>query len=279
MVGSELMSSDVGSPASQAYIDVSDVRVIYHSTTGEDLEALQRVDLQVDRGTFCSIVGASGCGKSTLIMAIAGLLRPTTGTIIIGGQKVSGPYADLGIVFQKDVLLDWRNALGNILLQIDLRGQPRRRYEQRAHELLNMVGLEGMERKFPWELSGGMRQRVAICRALVHDPPLLLMDEPFGALDAITRDQLNLDLMELWQHSRKTVLFVTHSLMEAVFLSDQVLIMSPRPGKVVDVVNIDLPRPRDLSIRETPEFIRYTQHIRTVFEQMGVYRGRSSHNR
>jgi NitT/TauT family transport system ATP-binding protein len=262
--------------AAEACIEVSGLRVVYRSNQGEDLLALAGVDLRVGQGTFCSIVGASGCGKSTLLMAMAGLLRATAGTITVDGRRVQGPYTNLGIVFQRDVLVDWRDALGNVLLQIDLRGEPRSRYIDRARMLLTMVGLEGMEHKHPWELSGGMRQRVAICRALVHDPPLLLMDEPFGALDAITRDQLNLDLVDLWQGSNKTVVFVTHSLMEAVFLSDQVVILSPRPGKIVDVLDIDLPRPRDLSVRETPEFIRHTRAIRTIFEEMGVYHGRAS---
>jgi len=171
-------------------------------------------------------------------------LLPQLGEVRIQGRRVEGPHTSLGIVFQRDVLLDWRDALSNVLLQAEMRDERAADWEPRARELLGMVGLEGMERKYPWELSGGMRQRVALCRALLHDPPLLLMDEPFGALDALTRDQMNLELQRMWSAHKKTVLFVTHSISEAVFLSDRVVVMSPRPGRIVETIDVALERPR-----------------------------------
>jgi NitT/TauT family transport system ATP-binding protein len=202
----------------------------------------------------------------------AGLVPMTSGTITIGGTQVRGPYTDLGIVFQDPVLLDWRSVIDNVLLQIEIRGMDKARYRARALELLELVGLSGFENRNPYELSGGMRQRVSIVRALVHDPPLLLMDEPFGALDALARDQLNLDLQNIWLGSNKTVFFVTHSISESVFLSDRVVVMSPRPGKIVEILDIDLPRPRHLSIRETPEFGAYSKEIRRIFTSLGILR-------
>src|SRR5262245_54396279 len=191
-------------------------------------------------GEFVSVVGPSGCGKSTLLLMVAGLIRITSGTITIGDIQVTKPYTDLGIVFQEPVLLDWRKVLGNVLIQAEIRkGMDKKRLRARAQELLDLVGLNGFEDRYPFELSGGMRQRVSICRALLHDPPLLLMDEPFGALDALTRDQLNLDLQSIWLGSEKTVMFVTHSISEAVFLSDRVAVFSPRPGRVVEMLDID----------------------------------------
>ncbi len=183
---------------------------------------------------------------------------------------MSGPYTNLGFAFQSDLLVDWRTVLGNVLLQCEMRGLPRRQHEARARELIASVGLKGFEDKRPFELSGGMRQRAALCRALLLDPPMLLMDEPFGALDALTREQMQVDLLAMWQRSRKTVLFVTHSIAEAVFLSDRVLVMTPRPGKVREIIDIALPRPRDLEIRDTAEFGHYVHRIRLLFQDMGV---------
>jgi NitT/TauT family transport system ATP-binding protein len=244
-----------------------------YETRGEPIVALQNCSLDLAPGEFVSVVGPSGCGKSTLMLMLAGLIPASSGRIEIGGSPVDGPYTDLGIVFQEPVLLDWRKVMGNVLLQVELRrGMSKKQYRERARELLALVGLEGFEDRYPFELSGGMRQRVSICRALLHDPPLLLMDEPFGALDALTRDQLNLDLQDIWLQSRKTVMFVTHSISEAVFLGDRVAVFSGRPGQVVEVLDIDLPRPRPLSIRETPEFGRYASEIRRVFSSLGVLR-------
>jgi NitT/TauT family transport system ATP-binding protein len=254
-----------------AYIEVRGVAKTYYSADAS-LRALEPIDLAIAEQEFVSIVGPSGCGKSTLLMLLAGLLPPSEGDIVIQGQTVAGPYTNLGIVFQRDVLLDWRDALSNVLLQAELRDQDARAWEPRARELLALVGLDGMERKHPWELSGGMRQRVALCRALLHDPPLLLMDEPFGALDALTRDNLNVELQHIWSTSKKTVLFVTHSITEAIFLADRVVVMSPRPGRIVETLEVTLPRPRRLAVRETAEFGHYSQRIRGLFEQLGIMR-------
>jgi NitT/TauT family transport system ATP-binding protein len=242
-------------------------------TVGDGVvNALSPTSLEARPGEFVSIVGPSGCGKSTMLLMTAGLVPMTSGTITIGGTQVRGPYTDLGIVFQDPVLLDWRSVIDNVLLQIEIRGMDKARYRARALELLELVGLSGFENRNPYELSGGMRQRVSIVRALVHDPPLLLMDEPFGALDALARDQLNLDLQNIWLGSNKTVFFVTHSISESVFLSDRVVVMSPRPGKIVEILDIDLPRPRHLSIRETPEFGAYSKEIRRIFTSLGILR-------
>jgi NitT/TauT family transport system ATP-binding protein len=202
----------------------------------------------------------------------AGLVPRTNGTITIDQVVVQKPYTNLGIVFQDAVLLDWRRVIDNLMLQIEVRRLDKRQYLKRAQMLLRLVGLDGFEQRYAFELSGGMRQRVSICRALVHDPPLLLMDEPFGALDALTRDQLNLDLQDIWLRSRKTVLFITHSISEAVFLADRVIVMSARPGKIERILKIDIPRPRRLAVRETAEFGRYTKEIRAIFSSLGILR-------
>jgi NitT/TauT family transport system ATP-binding protein len=243
-----------------------------YSTARGPVHALADITLGVPRGRFVSIVGPSGCGKSSLLMLTAGLRSCTEGRILIDGVPVSGPQGDTGIVFQNDTLLDWRSALGNVLLQVELRRLPKAHYQQRALDLLNSVGLSGFEQRHPYELSGGMRQRIAICRALIHDPHLLLMDEPFGALDALTRDQMMCDLQTLWLEQRKTVLFITHSIPEAIFLSDRVVVMSSRPGRIDDIVDIDLPRPRELHMTTEPVFNAYVQGIRQIFERKGVLR-------
>jgi NitT/TauT family transport system ATP-binding protein len=228
--------------------------------------------MDVDDGEFIAIVGPSGCGKSTLLLMIAGLMPPTSGSITIGKTLITRPYTGLGMVFQDHVLLDWRDVLGNLMLQIEMRHLDTRQYLGRARELLSLVGLSEFEGARPFQLSGGMKQRVAICRALIHDPPLLLMDEPFGALDTLTRDQLNVDLQGLWMRSRPTVVFVTHSITEAVFLSDRVLVMTARPGRIAEELKIDLPRPRHLADRESEAFARHAGRIRRVFTELGVLR-------
>jgi len=250
-------------------VEISEVSKDY--ATGEEvIRALDTISLALAEGEFLSIVGPSGCGKSTLMLITAGLVAPTSGTVRIGGLEVTRPYANAGVAFQDPTLYEWRRVLENVLLPVEIQGRALAPFRQRARELLAMVGLAGFERKYPFELSGGMRQRVALCRALVHDPPLLLMDEPFGALDALSRDQLNLELQEIWQANRKTVLLITHSIQEAVFLSDRVVVMSPRPGRVGEIVSIDLPRPRTFDLVEAPEFGRHTRRIREVFESWGV---------
>lgn len=236
------------------------------------VQAVDRVSFTARRGEFVSILGPSGCGKSTLMMLASGLITASAGSIEIDGRRIQQPYTDLGIVFQQDLLMDWRRVLGNVLVQPEFRGLRARDFKPRAMELLKLVGLAGFEDRYPYELSGGMRQRVSICRALIHDPELLLMDEPFGALDALTRDQINLDLQRIWQANKKTVLFVTHSVAEAVFLADRVFVMAPRPTRILEDIAIDLPRPRDLDIREAPEFTAYVHKIMHLFYQMGILR-------
>lgn len=232
--------------------------------------ALDGIDLSVGESEFVSILGPSGCGKSTLLTIAAGLVPPTDGSVEVSGRPVTQPITDVGIVFQRDLLFDWRTVLGNIVLQADIRSLDRKQAREKALSLIEQVGLTGFERRYPWELSGGMRQRVALCRALLYQAPLLLLDEPFGALDALTRDQMNLDLQRLWGTQRQTTILVTHSISEAIFLSDRVVVMSPRPGRIIADVEIDLPRPRALETRESSDFTAYLRHIRKVLEGMGL---------
>lgn len=239
---------------------------------GEVISAVDGLSIGIDRGEFVSLVGPSGCGKSTMMLMIAGLAQPTSGEITIGERLITAPYTDLGIAFQRPELLDWRTCLQNVLLQIQIRRWKREDYEPIARQLLDQVGLADFIDKYPHELSGGMEQRVALCRALVHDPEILLLDEPFGALDALTRDQMNADLQRIWLEKRKTALLVTHSIDEAVWLSDRVLVMTPRPGRILADLAIDLPRPRRLDIKTSSEFNAYTGQVRDLFKEIGVLR-------
>jgi NitT/TauT family transport system ATP-binding protein len=250
-------------------VSISGVSKTYRSRTGA-VPALGNVDLDIVPGAFVSLVGPSGCGKSTLLMMLAGLLDCSSGEIAINGRKVTGPETDIGIVFQGNVLVDWRNALDNVLLQVEMRGLDRRAYTAKAIDLLASVGLKEFLRRYPYELSGGMQQRTAFCRALIHDPPLILMDEPLGALDAMTREQLRGDLERLIMASPRTVVFVTHSIEEAVQLSDEVIVISPRPGTIVRRIKIDLPRPRDLKLRLGPDFQAIVAEIKELFMSYGV---------
>jgi NitT/TauT family transport system ATP-binding protein len=236
------------------------------------LTALQEASLSIAPGEFVSVLGPSGCGKSTLLRCIAGLETPSAGSVAVDGQTVSAPPAGLGMVFQRDALLEWRTVADNLLLPVDFRRGDRNAARRRAAELLAMTALQGFERSYPAQLSGGMRQRVALCRALVDDPVLLLMDEPFGALDALTRDQMNIELQRLWLAERKTVVFVTHSITEAIFLSDRVVVFTPRPGRIAEVIEVALPRPRRLAVRASEQFIGYASAIRGLFEDMGLLR-------
>jgi len=235
---------------------------VYRSRDGSEVEALSDVSFTVDRGEFVSIVGHSGCGKSTLLKILAGLLPRSRGALLLDGREVDGPRQDVGIVFQKPLLLEWRRVLDNVLLPIEVYRLDRREYQTKAQRLLKTAGLERFLSKYPFELSGGMQQRVALCRALVAEPSLLLMDEPFGSLDALTRQKMGLELLRLWDDWKSTVLFVTHDIDEAVMLSDRVLVMSPRPGRILDTVRVDLSRPRDVFIKDTPEFTRLSSRIR-----------------
>jgi NitT/TauT family transport system ATP-binding protein len=257
----------------QAYLRIQDLTKVYATRDGP-VRALDQMSFSERRGEFLSTLGPSGCGKSTLLMIAAGLVPPSSGSVRVGERAVARARTDVGIVFQSPVLLEWRTALGNVMLQAEARKMNRKEAERRARELLLSVGLGGFEDKYPHELSGGMRQRVSICRALIHDPEHLLMDEPFGALDALTRDQLVLDLQRLWIDRRMTVLFITHSVAEAVFLSDRVIVMTPRPGRIDRIIDIDLPRPRTLAMRETPEFAEYSRQILDLFLARGVLRER-----
>jgi NitT/TauT family transport system ATP-binding protein len=230
------------------------------------LEAIRNVSLEIADGEFVSLLGPSGCGKSTLLMMIAGLTAPTSGEIILAGTPVVGPRRDVGVVFQSPVLLPWRTVIDNVLFPIELLRLPREKHRARAMELLRMTKLDEFADALPRQLSGGMRQRAAICRALIHDPSTLLMDEPFSALDAITRDDMAVELLRIWQANRKTVVFVTHSIREAAFLSDRVLVMGRRPATVVDEVRIDLPRPRHIGLAEEEAFNRYVRRLRKAIE-------------
>ncbi|HEV8339026.1 MAG TPA: ABC transporter ATP-binding protein [bacterium] len=240
-----------------------------YANSHSPLIALDDVALEVAAGEFVSIVGPSGCGKSTLLMLIAGLLPPTQGTIAIDGRAIVGPYTDVGFVFQRDVLLEWRTVLQNVLLPAEIKHHPKAASRERALHLLEQVGLAGFERRYPYELSGGMRQRVALCRALIHEPPLLLMDEPFGALDALTREAMGFYLLRLWQDRQKTVIFVTHSIEEAVVLADRVVVMSPRPGRIVQTFTPDLPRPRTQMVKGSAHFHEVVDAIRELFRARG----------
>jgi NitT/TauT family transport system ATP-binding protein len=243
-------------------IELRGVSKTFATASGELVHALDNTSLAVNAGEFITVVGASGCGKTTLLRLIAGLERCTSGTIAVNGAPQVGPSEQAGIVFQDPTLLPWRTVLQNVMLPVDVLKLDRRKYGSRAGELIETVGLEDFANKYPHELSGGMRQRVAIARALVHDPALLLMDEPFGALDALTRDQMNLELLEIWSATKKTVLLITHSITESVFLADRVIVMSPRPGRVVEELAIELPRPRSLDMINDEAFGKYARRIR-----------------
>lgn len=232
--------------------------------------ALEGIDLDIADGEFVAVVGPSGCGKSTLLRLIAGLIPVSTGSISVLGKPVQRPVNDVGIVFQQPILLDWRDVLGNVLFQIDMRGLDVEAYRPRAMKLLDQVGLADFAGRRPYELSGGMKQRASIARALVHEPPLLMMDEPFGALDALTREQMRLDLEQLWLSTRKTVVFITHSVDEAVLLADRIVVMSPRPGRIERIINVDMPRPRGFDGRKQKRFHEISDEITEIFLARGV---------
>lgn len=246
-------------------IELDRVGMVYETESGP-VEALRDITLNVGAGEFISLVGPSGCGKSTLLRVVAGLRPMTSGTVVVDGTPVTRPIPKVGMVFQAAVLLKWRTVLDNVLLPAELAGLNPRNYRERALELLRLVDLEDFTGKRPNELSGGMQQRVSLCRALLLDPPLLLMDEPFGALDAMTRDDMNLELLRVWGQDtgsagRKTILFVTHSIPEAVFLADRVVVMTSRPGQIADVVTVELDRPRTVETRASAEFGHYSLQI------------------
>jgi NitT/TauT family transport system ATP-binding protein len=230
------------------------------------LRALQDVSMYIESGQFIAVVGKSGCGKSTLLRLIAGLKQPTNGSIEIGGNVVTGPADSVGFVFQSPALLPWRTVQGNILLQLEIRKLVRPDSDAEISRLLSLSGLKGFDKHHPYELSGGMQQRVALCRALIHNPTLLLMDEPFGALDAMTREQLNVEIQRIWMETGKTIILVTHSIAEAVFLADRVVVMSSSPGEVLEVVDVGVSRPRSFSGLDDPEFHSAAKRIRQLMD-------------
>jgi NitT/TauT family transport system ATP-binding protein len=252
-------------------IEVSRLSRHYATREGSDVRALSEVSFDVAPGEFITIVGPSGCGKSTLLRILAGTLRRSAGTVRLQGRPIEGPTPEVGVVFQSPTLLPWRTVLSNVMLPVQLQRRRAHDYEARARDLLRLVGLDGFERKFPNELSGGMQQRVGITRALVHDPAVLLMDEPFGALDAMTREHMNIELQRIQAESGKTIILVTHSIPEAVFLGDRVIVMSPRPGRIVDVIPVELPRPRRLAMINSEAFGAYVAAIRGHFGAAGGF--------
>src|ERR1700710_2024422 len=250
-------------------ITLSGVSKTYRSRDG-DVPSLKPLDFHINEGEFFVVVGPSGCGKSTLLKMISGLLAPSTGEILVDGEQVTKPHGNVGIVFQNALLLPWRNILANVMLPIDMKRLPRAEYLLRAKALLKLVGLEGFEKKLPWQLSGGMQQRASICRALVHDPKIMLMDESFGALGAMTRERMNVELMRIQRETGKTVLLITHSIPEAVFLADRVLVMTERPGAIAAIYDVPLPRPRSLDSMADPVFTELVQRIRKHFFTQGT---------
>jgi NitT/TauT family transport system ATP-binding protein len=257
-------SSVTDHPPRRLVVDAQHISLTFETGDGK-VDALSDVSLQIAEGEFVSFIGPSGCGKTTMLRVVADLQQPSSGTLLVNG--LSAEQARLarsyGYVFQAPALFPWRTIEKNLKLPLEIMGYSEAEQQRRAERYMALVNLTGFERKFPWQLSGGMQQRVSIARALSFDPTLLLMDEPFGALDEIVRDHLNEQLLQLWKSTEKTVLFVTHSIPEAVFLSTRIVVMSPRPGRIIDVIDCDFPADRSLEIRETPEFLKIAQRIRT----------------
>jgi ABC-type nitrate/sulfonate/bicarbonate transport system ATPase subunit len=245
---------------------LENISMVY-SQRGQRFAALRDVSLEIQSGEFISLVGASGCGKTTLLRIVDGLVTPTYGTVRVDGQVVSKPGPDRGFVFQQDALFPWRTVVDNIIFGLEVQGRAKRESRERADALVRLVGLGGFERHYPHELSGGMRQRANLARALTIDPDILLMDEPFAALDAQTREIMQSELLRIWRSNRKTVMFVTHQIDEAVYLADRVVVMTSRPGQIKAVLDVDIPRPRDLSIKRTPRFLDLVDAIWKMIEE------------
>jgi len=261
-------ASGTAAPTEQL-LTVAHLNKTYAARGGGRIEALRDINLEIGTEEFVTIVGPSGCGKSTLLKILAGIERRSAGSVQLRGRPLDGPTRELGLVFQTPVLLAWRTVLENVLLPVEVQHRDRAAHRAKALDLLAMTGLDGFAERYPFELSGGMQQRVSICRALVHNPSFLLMDEPFGALDAMTRETMNLELLRIWKETRKTVILVTHSIPEAVFLADRVVAMSPRPGRIAEVIPIDLPRPRTLDVFTSRAFGAHVAHIRDLFGMAG----------
>jgi NitT/TauT family transport system ATP-binding protein len=245
-------------------IEIDCLSKVFRSSDGDDVVALEDVSLNVADNEFITIVGPSGCGKSTLLRLASGLIKPTSGSATIDGTVVEEPREDTGIVFQMPVLLPWATILDNVLFPLTMLHRNKADGVEKAHHLLSLVGLGGFEGKYPRELSGGMQQRAAICRSLIHNPSILLMDEPFGALDALTREEMALEILRIWTDEPKTILFVTHSITEAVLLGDRVVVMSARPGRIAEIIDVKLPRPRTFEIEAHHEFQHSAQRIRKL---------------
>jgi NitT/TauT family transport system ATP-binding protein len=263
----EAMRPDSAAP----YIEINHLSKTFGRAAAGSVVALRDIDCSIAEGSFVSVVGPSGCGKSTLMRIVAGLLPASVGSVVMDGQPITGTRRDIGVVFQSSILLPWRTILDNVLLPAEILGLDMTQARVRAMELLALVRLQGFENKLPRQLSGGMQQRASIARALLHDPKVLLMDEPFGALDAMTREQMNLELQRIWQESGKTVILITHSIPEAIFLGDVVLVMTARPGTLRRVIPVELPRPRDMDVMASPEFSRIAHDIRELFSHSGSF--------
>ena len=247
-------------------IELRGVSKTYRTADGE-VPSLRPIDFTVGEAEFVVVVGPSGCGKTTLLKMIAGLLPPSQGEIRVEGEPVTRPHGGVGIVFQTAMLLPWRSVFRNVMMPVEVKGLPREEYGARAHALLKLVGLQDFENKYPWQLSGGMQQRASICRALVHDPKIVLMDEPFGALDAMTRERMNVELQRIQRETKKTVLLITHSIPEAVFLADRVLVMSARPGRILGEIAVDEPHPRTDAFRLSERFAALCQRVSALLQQ------------
>jgi NitT/TauT family transport system ATP-binding protein len=263
------MAATPPSVANSTVIDVAHVNKIFTTVRNERVHALQDISLNVSEREFVTVVGPSGCGKSTLLKTVAGLIPSSAGKVTVAGTTVTAPRRDIGIVFQNPILLPWRTVMENVVLPAEVQGLPMAQARKRARDLLAMVGLSEFEDKYPMELSGGMQQRAAISRALICDPGILLMDEPFGALDAMTREQMNLDLQRIWRESGKTIMLITHSIPEAVFLGDRVIVMTPRPGRIAQVIAVPMARPRSIDVMGEPLFGRMTGEIRKLLYGLG----------
>jgi NitT/TauT family transport system ATP-binding protein len=248
-------------------LTADNVSVVYRSSKGP-ITAVDNLSLQLGAGEFVSVLGPSGCGKSTLVKVFSGLLTPSSGKALLSGTPIDKPRGDVGIVFQQPTLLPWKTVLDNVLVPIRALRKDTEAGTARALELLRLVGLEKFASNYPSELSGGMQQRVGIARGLVHDPALLLMDEPFSALDTMTRDRMSIELQRIWMATRKSALFITHSIAEAVFLSDRIVVMSARPGRIIREISVNLPRPRTLATLNDPEFTRLCAELRELFDQL-----------
>ncbi|MCA1454278.1 ABC transporter ATP-binding protein [Bradyrhizobium sp. BRP22] len=265
--GAPISASD---STKSAMIRIAGLEKRFKTRSGETVNALTNVNLDIHENEFISVVGPSGCGKTTLLRILAGLESRSSGAIQCDGAEITGPRPDVGVVFQQATLLPWNTVLANVLLPAHLRNDKSEATVKRAEGLLAFMGLKDFAQKYPFELSGGMQQRVAICRALMREPRILLMDEPFGALDAMTREAMNMELMRVWSEERKTVIFITHSIPEAVLLGDRVVVMSPRPGRISEIIDVDVGRPRSLQTMATPRFGELCDHIRTIFGAQSV---------